>query len=251
MIKFDILTIFPDMFTGPLSESILKRAQEEELIQIEVTNIRDFALDKHQNVDDYPYGGGVGMVMKPEPIFRAVEKVQTKDTKVLFMSPQGKKFDQNLAKELATEEHLVFLCGRYEGVDERIRQEVVDEEISIGDYVLTGGELPAMVLIDAIARMIPGVLGTQESAVEDSFYNGILDFPQYTRPETFRDLEVPEVLLSGNHQKIAEWRKKAALKRTLLRRPDLLEKTELDQREKELLAEVKAELREEEPGGEE
>lgn len=249
MIKFDILTIFPEMFTGPLSESILKRAQQEDLIQIEITNIRDFAFNKHRNVDDYPYGGGAGMVMKPEPIFRAVNELKNKETKVIFMSPQGKVFNQELAKDLATEEHLLLLCGRYEGVDERVREELIDEEISIGDYVLTGGELPAMVLIDAVGRMIPGVLGAQESAIEDSFYKGILDYPQYTRPREFQNLQVPEILLSGDHQKIAEWRKKAALKRTLLRRPDLLVTAELTTEEKELLAEIKTELIADEAGG--
>lgn len=242
MLKFDILTIFPEMFTGPLNESILKRAQNEELINIDITDIRSFAQDKHNNVDDAPYGGGAGMVMKPEPIFRAVEKVRSNESKVIFLSPQGRSFNQELAKELAEEDHLVLLCGRYEGVDERVRKEVVDEEISIGDYVLTGGELSAMVVIDAVARMIPGVLGAYQSAVEDSFYHGILDYPHYTRPRKYRGLEVPEVLLSGDHQKIADWRKKQALKRTLLRRPELLEETELSAEERELLNKIKEEL---------
>ncbi|ADL13170.1 tRNA (guanosine(37)-N1)-methyltransferase TrmD [Acetohalobium arabaticum] len=242
MLKFHILTIFPEMFTGPLNESILKRAQNEELIKIDITDIRSFAQNKHNNVDDAPYGGGAGMVMKPEPIFRAVEDVESDESKVIFLSPQGKTFDQKIAKELAEEEHLVLLCGRYEGVDERVRKEVVDEEISIGDYVLTGGELSAMVVIDAVARMIPGVLGTHQSAVEDSFYHGILDYPHYTRPRKYRSLEVPEVLLSGDHQKIADWRKKQALKRTLLRRPDLLEEVELSDEERELLSNIKKEL---------
>ncbi|MBM7623543.1 tRNA (guanosine(37)-N1)-methyltransferase TrmD [Sporohalobacter salinus] len=242
MLKFDILTIFPNMFTGPLNESILKRAQDKGLINIDINDIRSFAQNKHNNVDDSPYGGGAGMVMKPEPIFRAVEDVKSKEGKVIFLSPQGKTFDQKLAKELAKEDHLILLCGRYEGVDERVRKEVVDEEISIGDYVLTGGELSAMVVIDAVARMIPGVLGTHQSAIEDSFYHGILDYPHYTRPRKYRDLEVPEVLLSGNHQKIDAWRKKEALKRTLLRRPDLLDEVELTIDEKELLNEIKEEM---------
>ncbi|WP_078809939.1 tRNA (guanosine(37)-N1)-methyltransferase TrmD [Selenihalanaerobacter shriftii] len=239
--KFDILTIFPEIFNA-LDESILKKAQEQELINIEVTNIRDYSLDKHCNVDDYPYGGGAGMVMKPGPIFRAVEAVQTDKAKVLFMSPQGKTFDQEMAKKLATKEHLIILCGRYEGIDERIRQELIDEEVSIGDYVLTGGEFPAMVLVDAIARMVPSVLGTKASAIEDSFYNGILDYPHYTRPSVFRSLEVPKVLLSGNHQKIAQWRKKKSLKRTLLRRPDLFKNVELTEGERSILNELKDEL---------
>ncbi|KXS45481.1 MAG: tRNA (guanine37-N1)-methyltransferase [Candidatus Frackibacter sp. T328-2] len=250
MVKFDILSIFPEIFNGPLNESILKKAQEKDLIDVKITDIRDFALNKHKNVDDYSYGGGAGMVMKPEPIFRAVEAVKSRDSKTIFMSPQGKVFNQDIAKRLAEEEHLVILCGRYEGVDERVRKELIDEEISIGDYVLTGGEFPALVLIDAVARMVPGVLGTEESAIEDSFYQGILDYPHYTRPREFRGLEVPEILLSGNHQKIAEWRQKEALKRTIIRRPDLLEDIDLTSEEKELLNKIKDSKEEKELGGE-
>ncbi|MCK8825855.1 tRNA (guanosine(37)-N1)-methyltransferase TrmD [Fuchsiella alkaliacetigena] len=240
--KFDVLTIFPQMFSGPLDESILKRAQEEELIEIELSNIRDFATDKHSQVDDYSYGGGAGMVMKPGPIFRAVESVNSKEAEVILMSPQGRVLEQDLVCELAQQQHLVLICGRYEGVDERIREELIDREISIGDYVLTGGELPAMVLIDAVSRMIPGVLGKEESAVEDSFYQGILDYPHYTRPREYQGLGVPEVLLSGDHQRIAEWRRRAALKNTLLNRPELLAEAELSAEDEEILAELKQEF---------
>ncbi|MGM0471653.1 MAG: tRNA (guanosine(37)-N1)-methyltransferase TrmD [Bacillota bacterium] len=244
--KFDILSIFPEMFNGPLNHSILQRAQNEGLIEIGITDIRDFALNKHQNVDDYPYGGGAGMVMKPEPISRAIKEVEQAESKVIFMSPQGKQFNQEIAKDLAQEEHLILLCGHYEGIDERVREQLVDDELSIGDYVLTGGELSAMVVIDAVARMVPGVLGTTESAEEDSFYRGLLDYPHYTRPQEYNGWEVPAVLLSGDHQRVDRWRQKEALRRTLLRRPDLLTEIELSDLQQELLAEIKSEEQREE-----
>jgi len=226
--KIDILTLFPKMFEGPLTESMLKRAREKGLLQIRVHNIRDFTTDRHRVADDASYGSG-GMVLKPEPIFRAVEffkKRTTHDarcTTVVLMTPDGKTFNQQTAKRLAKYKHLIFLCGHYEGVDERVR-EIADEEISIGDYVLTGGELPAMVVIDTVARMIKGVVGKEDAPQKDSFYERLLDCPHYTRPREFRGMKVPEVLFSGNHKKIQEWRLKIALKRTRQRRPDLINK---------------------------
>ena len=242
--RIDIVTLFPEMF-APLFHSILKRAQDNGMLAIQVHNLRDFTTDKHRIVDDYPFGGGSGMVMKPEPINAALQYIQGLDPKgkprVLLMCPQGRKFTQSYALRLAGEEHLVFLCGHYEGVDDRIRQHLVDEEISIGDYVLTGGELPAMVIIDAIARMLPGVLGAADAASSDSFYTGLLEYPQYTRPREFRGWAVPDILLSGDHGKIARWRRKESLRNTLLRRPDLLENFPLTQEDLQLLAEIKEE----------
>jgi tRNA (guanine37-N1)-methyltransferase len=238
--RFDILTLFPDMFSSPLQESILGKAIEKGLIQIRTINIRDFSLDKHQVVDDSPYGGGPGMVMKVEPIARAIESVKSQNPSVrtIYLTPQGKPFSQDLARRLSTHPHLILLCGRYEGVDERVKELFIDEEISIGDYVLTGGELAAMVLIDAVSRLISGVLGSDRSAEGDSFFNFLLEYPQYTRPFDFRGRCVPEVLLSGNHSAIALWRRKEALKRTSLRRPDLLAKANLSEGDKRLLEEV-------------
>ncbi len=243
----DILTLFPGMFAGPLEESILKRAQESGLLSINLHDIRAFAEGKHRITDDYPYGGGSGMVMKPEPVAAALDFVLAQAPKpppVLLMCPQGRLFTQEIAKELAREEHLVFLCGHYEGIDERIR-ELVTDELSIGDFVLTGGELPAMVIVDAVARMIPGVLGAPDSAREDSFFEGLLDYPQYTRPPEFHGSRVPEVLLSGHHEMIRRWRRKESLRRTLLRRPDLLALAPLTDEDHRLLAEIR---QEEEPG---
>lgn len=233
MMKIDILTLFPKMFTGPLTESMLKRAQDKGILKIKIYNIRDFTSDKHRTADDFAYGGG-GMVLKPEPIFRAVEhlkkcsalsfrssKNRIYSPRVILMTPDGKVFTQKEAKRLAKYRHLIFICGHYEGVDERVRK-IVDEEISIGDYVLTGGEIPAMVVIDAVARMIKGVVGREDAPAQDSFYKGILDYPHYTRPREFRGMKVPAVLLSGNHKKIEEWRAEMALERTKRRRPDLL-----------------------------
>jgi tRNA (guanine37-N1)-methyltransferase len=238
--RFDILTLFPDMFSSPLRESILGKAIEKGLIQIRTVNIRDFTLDKHQVVDDTPYGGGQGMVMKVEPIARAIESVKPQDpsARIIYLTPQGKPFNQDLARRFSTQPHLILLCGRYEGVDERVRELFIDEEVSIGDYVLTGGELAAMILIDAVSRFIPGVLGSDRSAEEDSFFNFLLEYPQYTRPFNFRGSCVPEVLLSGNHSLIALWRRKEALKRTSLRRPDLLAKANLSEEDKKLLEEI-------------
>ena len=238
--KINIITIFPDMFTAPFNHSIMKRAQEKKLLTIETVNPRDFAQDKHQMVDDYPFGGGAGMVLKPEPMFAAVESLKTSGKKrVLLMCPSGQTFTQEKAKELAQYDELIFLCGHYEGFDARITDNLVDEAISIGDYVLTGGEIPAMVVIDAVARMLNGVLGSGESAIGDSFYNGLLEYPQYTRPREFRGMSVPEILLSGDHAKIKKWRHNESLKKTFLNRPDLLEKTTLSADDKKYLATLK------------
>ncbi len=237
--RIDVFTLFPAMFDGPLTESILKRAQENGLLNIRLHNIRDYATDKHQVTDEPPYGGGGGMVMKVEPIVSAVESVLGEalaDTPVILTTPQGRVFNQAMAKELAQYPRLAFICGRYEGVDERVRILVVTDEISIGDYVLTGGELPAMVMIDAIARHIPGVLGARWAAEEDSHATGLLEYPHYTRPPSFRGLEVPAPLLSGDHAGIERWRRQEAIRRTWLRRPDLLLKATLTEPEKYLLA---------------
>ena len=241
---FDILTLFPEMFTGPFDESIIKRAREKGIIEINLINIRDYTTDKHKTADDAPYGGGAGMVMKVEPIYRAWQDLQKErgDVPVIMMSPQGRRLDQEIVKELSQEEGLILLCGHYEGIDERVRELIVTDEISIGDYVLTGGELAAMVLVDAVARMLPGVLGDEDSKIEDSFYNGLLDYPDYTRPREFMGLKVPEVLLSGNHGEIEKWRRREALKRTYLRRPDLLEKKVLSAEEIKLLEKIKQEI---------
>lgn len=235
--RFDILTLFPDMFSSPLRESILGRAMEKGLLQIQTINIRDYSLDKHQVVDDTPYGGGHGMVMKVEPIARAIEwtKSHHPSAKTIYLTPQGIPLNQDLARRLSTQSHLILLCGRYEGVDERVRELFIEEEISIGDYVLTGGELAALVLIDAVSRFVPGVLGSDRSAEEDSFFNSLLEYPQYTRPAEFRGKCVPEVLLSGNHLAISQWRRKEALRRTSLRRPDLLARANLSEGDRELL----------------
>jgi len=224
--KFFVLTLFPGMFDGVLNHSILKRAIQNGRLEVLLYNIRDFAEGKHKMTDDVPYGGGGGMVMKPEPIFAAVEQIaehhQLQSYKVIYLSPQGTTLTQNMAKSLAQESELILLCGHYEGVDERVRIALVDQEISIGDYVLTGGELAAMVLIDVVARMIPAVVGSPQSVVNDSFYGSLLDYPQYTRPQNFQGMAVPDVLLSGNHKKIEEWRQQESVKRTKQRRPDLL-----------------------------
>lgn len=243
--RIDVLTLFPEMFQGPLTESIIKRARERGLLTINLYDIRDYTTDKHHVTDDYPYGGGSGMVMKPEPIAAALEAVlpppEREGVPVIMLSPQGEIFTQDLAKELAKKPRLVLLCGHYEGIDERVREVLVTREISIGDYVLTGGELPAMVIIDAVARLIPGVLGDPASPVEDSFYDGLLDYPHYTRPEVWRGRRVPEVLLSGNHEAIRRWRRKESLRRTFLRRPDLLAKARLTPEDLVLLQEIKEE----------
>ncbi|NLS44141.1 MAG: tRNA (guanosine(37)-N1)-methyltransferase TrmD [Firmicutes bacterium] len=242
--KIDILTIFPEMFKVPLSESIIGKARESGLIEINIYNIRDFTVDKHRMTDDYPFGGGAGMIMKPEPIFAATEYIQKKmgepADRVILMTPQGKTLNQGMVKALAEEHHIIIICARYEGVDERLRDALVTDEISIGDYVLTGGELPAMVLVDAVTRFVPGVL-SRDTLVNESFEKGVLDYPQYTRPRDFRGMIVPDVLISGNHEKIRLWRKKQALTRTLSRRPDLLEKASLDPEDYKLLRDIKSE----------
>lgn len=222
--KFDILTLFPGMFAGPLTESIIKRATDNGLISIGLHNIRDYAMDRHRTTDDAPYGGGAGMVMKVEPLAACLDAARAGNPggRVVLTSPRGRTFTQAVARELATCEGLIVICGRYEGIDERVKELYVDDEISIGDYVLTGGELAAMVLIDGVARLLPGVLGSAESALEESFADGLLEYPQYTRPPEFGGLAVPAVLLSGNHAEIARWRRHQALLRTLRCRPDLL-----------------------------
>ena len=223
--QYNVITLFPEMFGDPLNASIVKRAQEKGLIEIAVHNLRDHCTDKHRVTDDIPYGGGVGMVMKPEPLIKAIEALRTAkpEARTLLMTPQGKRFNQNDAERLTAYPALTMVCGRYEGVDERVRS-FVDEEVSIGDYILTGGELASMVIIDAVTRLLPGVLGDADSLKEESFNQSLLEAPQYTRPRVFRDMEVPEVLLSGNHAEIERWRQEQALKRTEERRPDLLSK---------------------------
>ena len=218
--KFDVLTLFPEMFE-PLNSSIIGRAKEKNLIEINLINIRDFSKDKHKKVDDTPYGGGAGMVMMPDVVYDAYKSVEDKNAKVIYMSPQGKKLTQKKVEELAKQEHLIILCGHYEGIDQRVIDKIVDEEISIGDYVLTGGEIPAMVLIDSVSRYNSGVIA-EESREEESFINGLLEYPQYTRPEVFEGVKVPEVLLSGHHANIEKWRKEKALENTAKKRPDLL-----------------------------
>jgi tRNA (guanine37-N1)-methyltransferase len=239
MMRFDVLTLFPRMFDDPLNESVLKRAQERKHIEIVVHNIRDFGLGRHRIVDDTPFGGGGGMVMKPEPLVRAIESMKKPHpaARVLLMTPQGVPLGSDHVRRLAEYRHLVLVCGRYEGIDERVRVEFVDEEVSIGDYVLTGGELAAMVLIDAVSRQIQGVLGHKNAAHEDSFSEGLLEYPQYTKPRDFRGLRVPEVLISGNHEEIKRWRRRESIRRTWLRRPDLLRKADLSPEDLTTIAE--------------
>jgi tRNA (guanine37-N1)-methyltransferase len=222
--KIDVLTLFPAMFAGPLDESIIKRAREAGRLDLAIHNLRDYAHDRHKTVDDRPFGGGPGMLLKPEPIFEAVESLAREVTRVILLSPSGRPFNQAIARELAGYEHLLMVSGHYEGFDERVREQLADDELSIGDYVLTNGALPVMVIIDAVTRLLPGVLGDEDSAQQDSFSQGLLEYPQYTRPADFRGMTVPEVLLSGNHAEIARWRAEQARLRTEERRPDLLEK---------------------------
>jgi len=242
MIRFDILTLFPEMFKSPFDSSLLKKAQEKGLIEIAVHDIRDYAEDRHRMTDDYPYGGGSGMVMKVEPIARALEDVvrERHTAKVILLTPRGKVFNQNLAGELSACSRIVLICGRYEGVDERVRDHLVDGEISVGDYVLTGGELPAMIVVDAVSRLVSGVLGNCESAATDSFSTGLLEYPQYTRPADFRGWKVPDVLLSGNHRAIDAWRRRESLKKTALQRPDLLNRAGLTEEDRDILEGLKA-----------
>jgi tRNA (guanine37-N1)-methyltransferase len=242
--RCDIVTIFPEIFHAYLDEGILKRALEKGLIHLKVHNLRNYTSDKHKTVDDYSYGGGSGMVMKPEPFFEAVESIchDRKKRRVILLNPAGKLFTQTTALELSKENrHLIFLCGRYEAIDERVRIGLADDELSVGDYVLTGGELPALVIIDAVTRLIPGVLGDEHSAEIESFSWGILDFSHYTRPPEFRGMRVPDTLLSGNHKEISRWRRKEALRRTMERRPELLSQNSLSSEDHELLREIKEE----------
>ncbi|TES88801.1 MAG: tRNA (guanosine(37)-N1)-methyltransferase TrmD [Dehalococcoidia bacterium] len=246
--RIDVLTIFPQMFDVPFSFGIFKRAIDQNLVSINVHNIRDYTHDKHHTVDDYPHGGGPGMVLKPEPVFEAVAAVKaqlpdesgTAQLPIILLTPQGRLFNQQIAMELSKYRHLIMICGRYEGIDERVVEHLVTDEISIGDYVLTGGELPALVVIDTVIRLLPGVLGSEDSAQEDSHANGLLEYPQYTRPAVFRDWPVPEILLSGNHAQIARWRREQVLRRTVERRPDLIDMTKLGQEEKQLVEQFTA-----------
>lgn len=238
--RFDILTLFPEMFVGPFDDSIIRRAREAGLISVHIHNIRDFATDRHHVTDDYPYGGGGGMVMKPEPIFAAVEHVLAEapadEPAIILLTPQGRLFRHAVAAELARRERLILICGRYEGVDERVREHLATDEISIGDYVLSGGEIPAMVVVDAVTRLLPGALGHALGPLQDSHATGLLEGPQYTRPLTFRGWSVPEILLSGHHAQVARWRRQQALRRTLERRPDLLATAPLTDEDREFLA---------------
>jgi tRNA (guanine37-N1)-methyltransferase len=244
MLRFDILSVFPEMFESALNYSILKRAREKGMVEIHLHNIRDYAEDKHRMTDDAPYGGGGGMVMKVEPIDRALASIVTSrdNALVVLLTPQGETFNQKVAEEMSRYLRIVIICGRYEGVDERVRNHLADREISIGDFVLTGGELSAMVVVDAVTRLIPGVLGNYDSASCDSFSTGLLEYPHYTRPGSYRDWQVPEVLLSGNHREIESWRRTESLKRTYLRRPDLLEKIELSDDDIKALEDIKKDL---------
>ena len=220
--KIDVLTLFPAMFAGPLDESIIKRARKAGLLELAIHDLRDWTHDRHRKVDDRPFGGGPGMLLKPEPLFEAVENLQREETRVVLFSPDGKKFNQGVAQELSGQKHLLLITGHYEGVDERVREALVDEELSIGDYVLTNGALPAMVVIDAVTRLLPGVLGDDESSQDESFSHGLLEYPHYTRPAEFRGMKVPEILLSGNHAEIEKWRREQAKRMTVKQRPDLL-----------------------------
>lgn len=239
--NFHVLTLFPDMIRDGFQTSITGRAMEKGLLTMEAVNIRDFSVNKHNRVDDYPYGGGAGMVMQAEPVYLAYESVAQKLEKkprVLYMTPQGRVFNQRLAEELAREEELIFLCGHYEGIDERVLEEIVTDEVSIGDYVLTGGELPALVMMDAISRLLDGVLHNEESAEFDSFHDNLLEYPQYSRPEEWRGKKVPPILLSGHHVNVEKWRREQSLLRTRERRPDLLETAELTKEDKKFLAKL-------------
>ena len=235
--KFDVLTLFPEMFE-PMKHSIIERASEKDLIDINLINIRDFSKDKHKHVDDTPYGGGAGMLIRPDVVYDAYESVKDENAKVIYLTPQGKVLNQKKVEELSKQEHLILLCGHYEGIDQRVIDKIVDEEISIGNYVLTGGEIPAMVLIDSVSRYVDGVL-IEGSISEESFSQGILEYPQYTRPETFEGVKVPEILLSGHHKNINKWRRCEALKNTYLKRPELLENVELSDEDKEIINNIK------------
>lgn len=235
--KFDVLTLFPEMFE-PIKQSIIGKAEEKKLIDINLINIRDFSKNKHKKVDDTPYGGGAGMVMQADVVYNAYKSIKDENAKVIYLTPQGKVLNQKKVEELSKQEHLIFLCGHYEGIDQRVIDKIVDEEISIGNYVLTGGEIPAMVLIDSVSRYVDGVL-SEGSISEESFSQGILEYPQYTRPETFEGVKVPEILLSGHHKNINKWRRCEALKNTYLKRPELLENVELSDEDKEIINNIK------------
>ena len=247
--QFDILTLFPEMFQGPLNSGLFQRAVSRGLVTVNLQNIRDYTHDRHRTVDDYPYGGGAGMVLKPEPVFEAVDSLrsgmspeQATTLPVILLTPQGRLFSQQVAGELSRYSRLALICGRYEGVDERIREYLVTDEISIGDYVLGGGELAAMVVIDAIVRLLPGVLGSEESTLDESHSSSLLEYPQYTRPPIYRDWPVPEVLQSGNHAQIAGWRREQAIIRTLQRRPEMLDRAHLNSKEEQLIEQLKQNL---------
>jgi len=242
--QIDILTLFPEMFHSPFNSGLFQRAVKRELVRVNIHGIRDYTHDKHRTVDDYPYGGGAGMVLKPEPLFEAVAALKTgidtnEQVPVILLTPQGRLFSQKIAEELSRYNHLVFVCGQYEGVDERIREYLVTDEISIGDYVLSGGELAAMVVINTVVRLIPGFLGSEASPLDDSHANGLLEYPQYTRPPVYNDWQVPDVLLSGNHGQISEWRREQAILRTLKRRPELLNRANLSSKEEQLIERLK------------
>ncbi len=247
MMKVDVLTLFPEMMDGVFRSSILGKAQEKDIVSLNAVNFRDYSGNKHSTVDDTPYGGGGGMVLKPDPIFSAVEDLLSQTSaapRIILMCPQGETFTQQKAEELSAEEHLIFICGHYEGYDERIREHLVTDELSIGDYVLTGGELPAMVVIDSVVRLLPGVLGNETSALTDSFSTGLLEYPHYTRPAEFRGWKVPDILLSGHHANIEIWRREQALKRTLQRRPDLLDKMILSDQDRKVIKRLQQEQQE-------
>lgn len=246
MKQFFVLTLFPEMIQQTLSHSIMGRAQKEGHISVEAINIRDYTLNKQKHVDDYPYGGGAGMVMQAQPIYDAYQSIaeKAKGARAVYMTPQGRPFTQRIAEELSKEENLVFLCGHYEGIDERIIEEIVTDEISLGDFVLTGGELAAITIIDAVSRLVPGVLGKEDSFADESFSDGLLEYPQYTRPPVFHGKEVPEILLSGHHANIAKWRRDQSLIRTVKKRPDLLETAELTAKERQFVERLREELQE-------
>jgi tRNA (guanine37-N1)-methyltransferase len=243
--NFSVLTLFPGMFAGPLNESMIKSARENGLIEISIVDIRDFTSDKHRTADDYPFGGGSGMILKPEPVFRAVDSVlrgkHEGEVPVILISPQGRRLDQAMVRAMAEQDELVMICGHYKGVDERIRQHLATDEISIGDFILTGGELGAMVIIDSVSRLLPGVLGDFASAETDTYYRGLIEHGQYTRPRVFRGYSVPEVLLSGDHEAIRQWRRHDSLRKTLRRRPDLLASADLTEEDRRMLEELRAE----------